>query len=1813
MPSVTVSFEEPSYTVGEGNSVAVKVKLSANPERTVTIPITAAGQDGATSADYSVPTSVAFNSGDTEKTFSFSATQDTVDDDGESVKLGFGNLPTGVSAGSTDETTVSITDDDSPGDRLASLVVSPKDIDGFDPDTTGYVVGMTADTAEATITATPNRSDATVTINDTEVTNGSAHAVTLSVGLNTFEIVVTSPDDSADKTTYTVYIGRGTSEHGGWKAGADLDTLRAADNTEPNGIWSNGTTIWISDLAGGKLHAYSKADGARDAGKDIAVDGAMMGPTGIWSDGTTIWVIGPVEAKVFAYTLSSGARDSGNDFGLDTSILLPVDIWSDGATIWVVDSHGSKLYAYSLSDGTRDTSEDITLAGENASPRGVWSDGGTIWVADSGDSKLYAYNDSGERVAGHDIDLQSRNSDAGAIWGSDDTLWVANDVNDVNSPFNRVFAYNNVPVTVSFENTTYTVLESDDTSTVGVTENEVTVKVVLNRDPKRTVTIPITITPQGGATSADYSGVQASVTFNSGITEQALNFSATEDSVDDDGESVKFSFGTLPLGAIAGTPKETEVFITDDDDPEVTVNFERGSYAVPESDDASTTGVKENEITIKVILDGDPKRRVVIPIVKNNEDGATDSDYSGVPTGLTFESTELEKEFKFAATPDTVDDDGESVKLTFGNLPDMVTAGAKSQALVSILDDDLPGDKLSSLVVSPKDIDGFDPDVADYIVGLAANVSEATITATPNRSDATITINNTGVTGGVAHSVTLSTGLNTFEVVVTSPDDVNEQTTYTVYIGRGTASHGGWKAADDVDSLRSAGNTNPSGIWSSGATVWIADAADAMLYAYTQSNGARDAARDITLFNDNNSPAGIWSDDTTVWVADQLQRRVYAYGLSGGSRDTSREFSFSNGNNTAWGIWSDGSTMWVVDWNADKLFAYTLAGGSRDSGKDFTLVSDNSSPRGIWSDGTTIWVVDSGDDKLYAYDLSGGRVAGHDISLHSSNADAAGIWANDNTAWVVNGNTTEGSPFDRTYTYNNIAVTASFEEASYTVGEGHSVAVKVVLSADPVRTVTIPISKTNQDGATASDYSVPASVIFNSGDTEKTISFSATQDTADDDGESVKLGFGNLPSGVAAGSTDETTVSITDDDVPSVTVSFEHSSYTVAEGNSETVKVVLSADPERTVEVPISVTDMDGASSSDYSINPQTVVFNSGDTEKTFSFSATDDTEDDDGERVRLNFGALPTGVNSTSPSQAVVSITDDDVPSVTVSFEESSYTVGEGNTVAVKVVLSANPERMVTIPLTKTNQGGATASDYSVPASVVFNSGDTEKTLNFSATQDAENDDGESVKLGFGSSLPTGVTEGATDETTVSITDDDVPNVTVRFEEASYAVGEGNSVAVKVILSADPERAVTIPVTSTGQNGASSADYSVPTSVVFNSGDTEKEITFSATQDTVDDDGESVKLGFGSSLPAGVSSGSTDETTVSITDDDVPSVTVSFEQASYTVAEGNTVTVKVVLSADPERTVTIPVTATGQDGATSADFSVPNSVVFNDGDTEKTLNFSATQDTVDDDDESVKLGFGHSLPAGVTAGSTDESTVSITDDDVPSVTVSFEQTSYTVAEGNSVAIKVVLSAQPERAVDIPVSATYLHGVGSTDFLGAPTTLNFGANDTEKTINFSATDDSLDDDGEKVRLTFGNLPAQVNPGSISETTVSIDDNDHPAVTVSFASASYTVAESDDSSTTNTVENEVSVTIKLSADPERNVTIPITATGQGGATASDYSVPTSVVFDAGDTEKEITFRASPDNVDDDGESVKLGFGSTLPTRITQGTRRRPPSR
>ena len=260
-------------------------------------------------------------------------------------------------------------------------------------------------------------------------------------------------------------------------------------------------------------------------------------------------------------------------------------------------------------------------------------------------------------------------------------------------------------------------------------------------------------------------------------------------------------------------------------------------------------------------------------------------------------------------------------------------------------------------------------------------------------------------------------------------------------------------------------------------------------------------------------------------------------------------------------------------------------------------------------------------------------------------------------------------------------------------------------------------------------------------------------------------------------------------------------------------------------------------------------------------------------------------------------------------------------------VTLSADPERTVVIPITGPRDGADSPADYTgVPPS----RGRCRRT----AIQDAEDETG----------------------------------------RATVSLGEPHAVA-------DLRRTPSTAVTADPSNTDVTAE---PASLTFSSTDwnTPKTVTNSAAQDADAEDETATVTHTVTSTDSSYSGASANSVAVMVTDDEVP-VTVQFGATTYDVVEGAEQSVTVTLSADPERTVVIPITHTPQSGADSpADYSgVPPSVTFNTGQMSQTITFEAIQDEVDDDGESVLLGFGTPLPGGVTAGTTNQTTVTITGD----------------------------------------------------------------------------------------------------------------------------------------------------------------------------------------------------------------------------------------
>ena len=287
------------------------------------------------------------------------------------------------------------------------------------------------------------------------------------------------------------------------------------------------------------------------------------------------------------------------------------------------------------------------------------------------------------------------------------------------------------------------------------------------------------------------------------------------------------------------------------------------------------------------------------------------------------------------------------------------------------------------------------------------------------------------------------------------------------------------------------------------------------------------------------------------------------------------------------------------------------------------------------------------------------------------------------------------------------------------------------------------------------------------------------------------------------------------------TLSVENASAT--EGSAVEFTVTLSREAADSVTVQYSTSDgtatsdANHADGQDYSsASAQTLTFAPGETVKTIGIPTGNDTVDEDDEAFTLTLSAPSQNAEVGSNASATGTIVNDDVPSVTVSFGESSYTVNEGSDVTVRVTLSADPERMLEIPISKANLGGAATDDYSgVPASVTFVSGDTDEEFTFSAASDAMGDDGESVKLTFGI-LPDGVSEGATRESVILIVDDQAELYDATLKDVTLTDPNDASIVLTPLFdplvdtyeASVPNDVATITIAATKNHGGATLEF---------------------------------------------------------------------------------------------------------------------------------------------------------------------------------------------------------------------------------------------------------------------------------------------------------------------------------------------------------------------------------------------------------------------
>ena len=696
----------------------------------------------------------------------------------------------------------------------------------------------------------------------------------------------------------------------------DFDTLTAARVTEPNGLWSDGTTVWVSDWGDRKLYAYNLVTKARDSAKDFdTLDGAgNTAPTGLWSDGTTMWVADWGYDKLYAYNLVTKARDPVKDFDtLDgAGNKNPGGLWSDGATMWVADWGDHKLYAYNLTTKARDATKDFdTLsAAGNICPADIWSDGTTMWVADECTTKLYAYNlSTSARDAVKDFNTLSAagNTNPTGLWSDDSTMLVSDGVD------NKLYAYNLSTSARDPAKDFDTLDPAGNTDPRGLWSDGTTMWVSDDRDRKL---YAYNLATQARDPAKDFDTLDGAG--NTGPT--GLWSDDTTMWVSDWGDDKLYAYNLSTKARDAAKDFNT----------------------LAAAGNTSPRGLWSDGTTIWV-ADWFADKLYAYNLSTKARDATKDFDTldpagNTNPGGLWSDGTTM-----------WVSDDRDR-KLYAYNLAtqardpakDFDTLdGAGNTAPTGLWSDD------STMLVS----DGVDDKLYAY------NLST-------RMRDAAKDFNELDAAGNTSPRGLWSDGTTMWV------SDSGDDKLYAYNLATKARD-----AAKDVNTLDGAGNTFSYDLWSDATTMWVSDTAAKKLYAYNLATGARDAAKDFNTLSaaGNTNPRGLWSDGTTMWVSDLVDDKLYAYNLATKARDAAKDFNTlaAAGNTSPTCLWSDGTTMWVSDNRDLKLYAYNLATGVWVATKDFdTLVAaGNTSPTGLWSDGTTMWVADEFDGRLYAYNL----------------------------------------------------------------------------------------------------------------------------------------------------------------------------------------------------------------------------------------------------------------------------------------------------------------------------------------------------------------------------------------------------------------------------------------------------------------------------------------------------------------------------------------------------------------------------------------------------------------------------------------------------------------------------------------------------------------------------------------------------------------------------------------------------------------------------------------------------------------------------
>ena len=1162
-----------------------------------------------------------------------------------------------------------------------------------------------------------------------------------------------------------------------------------------------------------------------------------------------------------------------------------------------------------------------------------------------------------------------------------------------------------------------------------------TFKVTLSPASGKPVSVAYADAATGTATSAtDYAAISSgTLNFTAGETEKTVTVTVNGDTTDEPNETVVLRLSSPSNAALSGgaqTLDGTGTITDDDGTPSATLVLTPAT--IDESGNRKTS-------TVTATLSGTSSEAVTLTVAAAAVSPATTGDFALSGTTLTIAAGS--KASTGAVTITAVDNAVDAANKTV-TVSATATGGGvadPANATLTITDDDtrgvtVAGDPLSMDETDKAGTQDTREDQDSYTVVLD---SEPT-------GDVQIDLT-------APSMVTLSASRLTF-----TPSNWNQAQTVTATAVDDAIDNAGDARAGSITHTVVAGDSDYTGVAAASMAVTVNDDDGTPVVTLELDPASIDESGDDNATTVTASLSGASSQDITLTVAAAPVSPALAgdFALSGTTLTIAAGATESTGAVTVTAVDNE-----VDAANKTVTVSAAASGGGVAHPQNVTLTITDEDTRGISVLPVTLTLAEADDpttqsiaehQKTYTVELDSEPTGTVTVTLASGDtttatlsdnsleftasdwdaqtvtvtavADAIDNAGDERTASITHTVSATGTDYDGetaapvsvTVTDDDGAPTLNIDSPSVTEGDGGTATMTFTVTLAPAS--GRPVSVDYADAATGTatsgdDYAVitNGTLNFAAGDKKKTVAVTVNGDTTDEPNETVVLRLSSPSNAMLTGGVQalDGTGTITDnDDAPAgITLTVDKSSI-AEDAATTTVKVTATVaggtaySSAKIVKVKVGESSDSAVEGTDYAnVTDFDLTINATETsaEKTFSLNPTDDTLDEDTERLSV------TGTSGDiSVTGANITITDnDDAPTVSVA---DAAAVNEGNdpnatvNLSFAVTLDAASGKQVTVPYTL--DGTATATDdYTEPnpLSVTIAAGSRSASIDVPVKGDTLDEPNETVTVTLGA--PTNATVSATEgagEASGTITDDDAtPTVTLALTPAAIGEsGAANESTVTASLNGATSQDLTLTVAAAPVVPAAAGDFTLSTNktltIAAGATDSTGAVTITAVDNSVDAPNKTVTVsaaasgGNGVASPAGV--------TLTINDDEgTPTVSVAGAAA---VAEGDDpMTTKdmsfaLTLSGTSSQVVTVPYTLTGS-ATGGSDYETPNplSATIAAGQRSGTIVVKVKGDAADEVDETIDVSLGTPTNATVsTVQGAGTASGTITDDDATTV-----------------------------------------------------------------------------------------------------------------------------------------------------------------------------------------------------------------------------------